>query len=71
MVRKQNEVGTLESAYQERCEAYEAKVAQMEEKQARLRQLEEQLQRREGLILAKKHQNLGLPPPDRNYASGD
>ena len=32
VVRKQNEVGTLESAYQERCEAYEAKVAQMEEK---------------------------------------
>ena len=37
VVRKSNEVASLESSYQERCEAYERKLAQLEEKKAKMK----------------------------------
>jgi len=43
VLRKTNDVACLESKYQERCELYEKKMAQIQEKETRLKLLEEQL----------------------------
>ena len=48
--RKQSDVTAMEQIYKERCDKYELRVKEMEEKQAVLRQLEEKLQRREAML---------------------